>query len=140
LSTHTTPKHFSLQQAARLFRSSRVDRDGNEIPTHPATVSRWITTGVKAADGTRVRLEAVRSPSGWKVSRDAVDAFLARLTALALGDEAESAESADAPVSAARQRHLDRVDRELDEAFGPSSGPTRTRAGRNRRKTATATN
>lgn len=117
MTTRTATKYLSLQQVAGRFPSSRSTPDGDEIPTHPATVSRWVKTGVKVAGGSRVRLQAIRSPSGWKVSEEAVEAFLAHLTALALGDDAETHDDTpQAAVSAARARELARVDRELDAA------------------------
>ena len=100
--------YMSMTEAARLFPSSKGD-----LPTHPSTVSRWLTTGVKVADNRFIRLEAIRFPSGWKVTREAIDVFLSRLTVVAPG---EAEEPAQAPTSRTRQAELDRVDRELDAA------------------------
>src|SRR5688500_16274847 len=53
---------------------------------HPATLTRWILTGVKALDGSRVKLEAVRVGCRWLTS----EAALARYAA-ALGTPGEPA-------------------------------------------------
>jgi hypothetical protein len=62
---------LSLPQAARRFPSYRQAK-----PTSPATVWRWITSGVELADGTRVRLEAVRLSGRWLTSEDAISRFV----------------------------------------------------------------
>jgi hypothetical protein len=66
---------LSLSQAARIIPPYRLDR-----PVHPATLTRWILSGVRGPDGSRIRLEAIRRPSGWLTSREAVERFLTRLT------------------------------------------------------------
>lgn len=69
------PVYFSPSQVARMLPSSKGDK-----PVHPATVLRWRSRGVPLSDGTRVYLEGVRYPSGWKFTREALDAFLAAIT------------------------------------------------------------
>lgn len=48
-------------------------------PCHIAKCHRLRTLGIKAPDGFYVRLEAVRLPSGWHTSREAVHRFIAKL-------------------------------------------------------------
>ncbi len=51
------------------------------IPVSGHTVTKHIVAGVKAKNGGRIRLGGVRAPSGWRVSRESLDAFFAALTA-----------------------------------------------------------
>ena len=51
------------------------------VGTSPQAVVRWIQKGSLLADDTRLYLEAVATPGGWRVKRSALDAYLARLTA-----------------------------------------------------------
>jgi hypothetical protein len=66
---------ISLSQAALKFPGHR----GAER-LHPATLTRWILAGVKAPDGTRVRLEAVRAGHRWLTSEPSLARFVAALT------------------------------------------------------------
>jgi hypothetical protein len=61
----------SLSQAARLFPAYRQSR-----PVNPSTVYRWITEGVHLADGSRLRLEAVRLGGRWLTSVQAIERFI----------------------------------------------------------------
>lgn len=65
----------SLSQAARLLPAYRQSR-----PVNPSTVYRWIADGVRLADGTRLRLEAVRLGGRWLTSTQAIERFIARQT------------------------------------------------------------
>lgn len=47
-----------------------------------ATIRKWITDGVTAADGSRVRLAAKKVGVGWVVTPAAIDAFVEALSAL----------------------------------------------------------
>ena len=87
---------------------------GRSLPGHhgnahvnPATVFRWVTKGCRAADGTVVRLEAVRVGSRWLTSREALARF-----ATALSTPAPAAPAPRPP--AARRRAADRAAAELD--------------------------
>jgi Protein of unknown function (DUF1580) len=51
---------------------------------HPATLTRWILRGIRGADGTRVRLTAVRCGGRWLTSTAAMAEFQAALTAASL--------------------------------------------------------
>jgi hypothetical protein len=48
--------------------------------TNPATVFRWINSGVKDATGQLVKLEAIRLGARWLSSREAVARFVTALT------------------------------------------------------------
>lgn len=56
-------------------------------PVVPQTIGRWISSGVAAPDGRRVRLEARRLGGRWVTSREALERFMAALTP-GLDDEA----------------------------------------------------
>src|SRR5262245_57437550 len=78
---------ISLAAAARTVPPLRTDR-----PVHPSTVLRWVLRGCRLPDGTRLRLEAVRTPGGWYTTHEALDRFLAALTeaSLARGSDARA--------------------------------------------------
>lgn len=81
--THATPTEadavgrllaegpIGMAAAARLLGSFGGDR-----PTHPSTVTRWAVKGVKLADGSALRLEAVRIGGRLATSHAAVVRFL----------------------------------------------------------------
>ena len=58
-----------------LPKSARTGR-----PVHPTVIARWITRGLKAADGSTVHLEGVKAGKGLHTSRGAVDRFFGELT------------------------------------------------------------
>jgi hypothetical protein len=72
-----------LGQVAKRIPAARQSRESRESKksrsTSAATPWRWITEGVRAGDGSRVKLEAVKTPSGWMTSEPALARFLARL-------------------------------------------------------------
>jgi hypothetical protein len=80
-------------------------RDGRD--GHIAKLHRLFEKGVRATDGTQVRLEYVRCPSGKKTSVQAIERFVERLTASA-------GASGTVSTSAAARRQAARVDAELD--------------------------
>ena len=49
---------------------------------HPASFTRWIVSGCTAADGSRVKLEAVRVGYKWATSFQATSRFLSRLSSI----------------------------------------------------------
>jgi hypothetical protein len=53
---------------------------GRKARLNFTTVWRWVLRGVKAPDGTRVRLEAARVGGCWLTSREALTRFSERLT------------------------------------------------------------
>jgi hypothetical protein len=95
----------SLSQIARRIPSTKGDG-----AVHTATLTRWILRGVRVADGTVIKLEARKFPGGWKVTEEAVEHFLDRLTSAALGDDSKPESIR---PSMARQKELARVDVEL---------------------------
>jgi hypothetical protein len=83
-------------------------------PTHVSTVLRAITRGIKAQDGKRVHLEAIRTCGRWTTSVEAVERFTARLTGAVLGQANDVGNVG--PTSRHRERELVRVDAQLDAA------------------------
>ena len=90
-----------LSQAATRFPGHRGAQR-----LHPATLTRWILKGVRAFDGRRVKLEAVRIGCRWLTSEPALSRF-----ATALGTPDNSTPPARSP--AARRNASDRADAEL---------------------------
>ena len=70
----STEQLLTLPQAARVRPHGRLGR-----PTHPSTVYRWISRGVRGAAGV-VRLEGVRIGGSWYTSREALQRFAEALT------------------------------------------------------------
>jgi hypothetical protein len=68
-------RRLSFAQAAR-----EVPGRGNGTCANAATVWRWHVNGVKAADGRRVRLEAVKCGASFWTSAEAIGRFFAALT------------------------------------------------------------
>jgi hypothetical protein len=66
-------------------------------PVHPSVIFRWIKTGLKASDGTVVRLDAVKAGGSLCTSREAVERFFSELTV-------RSGLSVQTPVATARDR------------------------------------
>jgi hypothetical protein len=97
---------ISLAAAAKLIPPARTGRR-----THLSTLIRWITTGAKAPDGVRVRLEGYRMGSRWMTSAAALTRFMEALTPRL------NAEPAPAPRSpAGRRRESERAAKELERA------------------------
>ncbi len=46
----------------------------------PSACVRWIQQGSVLSNGSRLRLEAIAIPGGWRIRQSALDAFLAALT------------------------------------------------------------
>jgi hypothetical protein len=95
---------LSLSQAAKKFPSFREDK-----PVAPSTVFRWIASGVRLPDGSRVRLEAVRLGGRWLTSAPAIERFIVRQT--------PSLETTSAPMPRTprqRAKAAERAGRELD--------------------------
>jgi hypothetical protein len=78
--------------------------------THLSTLLRWVLTGARGPDGSRVRLEAVRLGGRWMTTRAALQRFTERLTPRMGG-----AESTPAPrTSGKRLRASERAGAELE--------------------------
>jgi len=69
------PRLRSLSEAADQFPPSRNGR-----PVHVATLTRWITDGVRGREGEHIRLKAKRLPGRWVVTDEAVAEFIDALT------------------------------------------------------------
>jgi hypothetical protein len=105
-----TEQRIGLHDAAKLYPSFRNGR-----PTHISTVLRHITKGTRLPNGEVVRLEGARLGGRWITSVEAVQRFMERLTAGALGD-APNASALAVRTSPQRRRELERVERELTKA------------------------
>lgn len=85
---------------------------GKKTGRRPAagTVARWIMEGVRAADGTRVRLPAFRVGSRWFVRPADLEAFLERLGAIPAPEPAPDPRSRRDRATAARSA-IDELER-----------------------------
>jgi hypothetical protein len=96
---------IDLRQVCREkpFRNARTGR-----PAHISSVYRHVMTGARAANGDRICLETVRTPSGLRTSREAIARFISALT------------DPDLPTCtatpAARRRQIDAACAELNSA------------------------
>lgn len=66
---------LSLAAAAKLLPPVREGR-----PINPATIHRWVRSGVRGPDGKRIYLEGVRVGGCWATSREAIQRFTDALT------------------------------------------------------------
>ena len=91
--TRGTPAS-TRRRASKQFRANGT--------VDPSTVFRWLTKGMRTADGLVVKLEAVRVGGRWLTSRGAVSRFVATLTAAA--DPTSAATTPTPRTPAARNR------------------------------------
>jgi hypothetical protein len=98
---------ISLSAVSATFPGSR-----GAVRVHPATVTRWILSGVRSPFGDRVRLEAVRVGHRWMTSREAVRRFVMETTAAAMPGDTPSANRS--PSSERRAAY--RAVRQLEKA------------------------
>lgn len=66
---------LSLTQAAALLSTWR-----GGLPMDRSTLSRWISSGIKASNGTSIRLEAIKLGGRWLTTVEALRRFAAALT------------------------------------------------------------
>jgi hypothetical protein len=100
-----TETALSLGAAARRLPPLRGNR-----PINPATVLRWILSGIRGPGGGRVRLEAVRLGGRWVTTVEALERFTATLSAV------PCAEAAAAPrTPGQRRRASERAAAELEK-------------------------
>lgn len=94
---------LGLREACReqVFRNRLTGK-----PAHIASLYRHVMRGARAANGDRVRLECVKTPSGLRTSREAIARFIAALTD----------PDRPAPTSRARAKQIAQAERELIEA------------------------
>ena len=98
-----TATESRLLTPAQIGRLCPQNRPG--VSVSPTSVVRWIVEGVRLRGGGRLKLPAVRYPSGWRISEDDFEQFIARLTT----DRTEEAAS---PVTEARAERSSRASRE----------------------------
>jgi hypothetical protein len=111
IASETCP-YLPLSEIAR-----RIPPTKGKRPVDTSTITRWITKGVRAANGTVTRLEAKRFPGGWKVTSEALEEFIDRLTRAAIG-EFEPVEDPAARMSPQRRRQYERAQREAKAIWG----------------------
>ena len=116
MSTETTPGEIedlkSLLPFLEIARQIPSSRNGK--PVHVATIGRWREPGVRAKNGSRIKLRCVRFPGGWRTTVEWVRQFLDAVTL----DRSGEAAPTPAPIrlSARRRREIERAKRELAEA------------------------
>lgn len=93
--TVSAPQLIDLRAAARLESSGRGGR-----PPHISSICRWIQQGVRLRSGGRLRLQAVRVPSGWRTTREWLEEFHQALTADRLGRDLDGDAGAVAATAA----------------------------------------
>ena len=79
---------------------------------HVSCAYRYVTRGARAANGTRIKLEVVKTPRGLVTSREAIQRFVERLS----DPDTAGGDSVVGPTTAAHRREAKKVDRELDLA------------------------
>ena len=92
-------RYKSLTEIAEILPSIKHNKKLSE-----ASLTKWITLGVRDMSGQLVRLEARRFPGGWKLTEQAVEEFLAKLTKTAL-DQFDPED----PKHKPNERHLNRA-------------------------------
>jgi len=100
-----TEELLDLATACRekCFRNPKTGK-----PCHIASMFRHVNRGAKAANGEKIRLETIRTPSGVRTSREAIRRFI---TALTNPDEPLSP-----PRTAARRQQIAAAEIELQAA------------------------
>ncbi len=58
---------------------------------HPSAPIRWLSRGSVLSSGERLKLQAVRTPGGWRIRQDWLDSFLEAMTADRMKDAPETA-------------------------------------------------
>jgi len=84
---------------------------GTRFGVHPSTITRWITRGVKKADGTIVFLAGLRAGGVWLVAESAMAEFTS-----ALGEQRTG--ELDGVRSPAERRRASEHDGKILEAIG----------------------
>jgi excisionase family DNA binding protein len=87
-----------------------LEKAAERLLVSKATLQRWITHGTKS-----VRLEAAKVGGRWRTSEEAIQRFSDCLTP---GHGAPTSQQTSARMTKERQRHLEQVDRHLDELLG----------------------
>jgi excisionase family DNA binding protein len=97
----------TVQADEQLLTTSEV---AHLLKCHPSAPIRWIQRGSELSDKSRLKLQAIRSPGGWRISRAALDAFLQRLT----DDRAGKPDAA--PQAPPKSQRVARMNTELANA------------------------
>lgn len=95
---------LDLPEAAKLspFRNHKTGR-----PAGLASLYRYIQRGARSVNGSRIRLETIRTPGGTRTSREAVERFIRALS---------NPDAAPAPSSKARKKQIADAESELQAA------------------------
>ncbi len=93
LTGHATAESARLLPLRTVARQAPIGRAG-EAP-HISSCCRWIQKGIRLRSGERLRLRAIRTPSGWLCSRTWMDEFLAALTRDRIGVDADGTDDDD---------------------------------------------
>jgi hypothetical protein len=80
-------------------------------PVHPSTISRWRTYGVTSKSGTKIKLRALKLPSGWVSTMAWLEEFIDEVTR---DRDGELMPSSMPRTPAHRRREIERANRELD--------------------------
>lgn len=103
---HELGEYLPFAAVAQSLPSTRGGK-----PVHPSTIGRWRSQGVPGRDGSRIKLRAVRLPSGWATTLEWVREFFDAMTA---DKEGEPAPAPEVRTPASRRRQIERANRELD--------------------------
>jgi hypothetical protein len=99
---------LATHRVVKLAHATKFVPQLRDKPVHPSTLFRWATHGVRADDGTIVRLETIRVGRTLCTSAEAIQAFCQRLSVT------EAAPALSLRRSSGRGRSAERVERELD--------------------------
>lgn len=103
-------KSDATTETATADRLRPIAEYARRLGIHPATICRWVQSGVKLPDGQRLRLRAIRAGSKWLVAESDWASFLDVQTAARLPDS--SASTIRSPAQ--RRRASEAAARELE--------------------------
>jgi hypothetical protein len=107
--------HLDLSGLAPLRELIKKIPTGRADHPHIASAIRWATVGVRSRNGSRVRLQAIKTPAGWLSRPEWLAEFFNSLTA----DRIEGTTPDERPLPASparRRREIARADQVLDAA------------------------
>jgi len=99
---------LDIESPLTLREACQVDflrRNGRAL--NFSTMWRWTHYGALAQDGTRIKLETIKLPSGLKTSREALKRFAERLTGNSIHTP---------PTASQRRKSMERAEQQLDRA------------------------
>jgi hypothetical protein len=88
----------------------KLVEQARRLETHPNTLIRWIKSGVKLRDGSRLQLRATLTPGGWRLTDSDINMFYSALTADRLGQAASTS------IDGARSRRAEAAAAQLEAA------------------------